>query len=75
MVSSQLLNTTGRLETVSLITISNKDTLPQISIFWGGFQWLVLEAERNQFDTDIGILARDEGSFALLNGSYRCLRL
>lgn len=30
----------------------------------GGFQWVVLEAERNQFDSNTGVLARDEGSLA-----------
>lgn len=59
------------LETVSVIMISNKDTLPQVYICWEGFQRFVLEAERNWFDTNIGVLARDEGSFALLNGDYR----
>lgn len=64
MVSSQPLTTTRGLETVSVIMISNKDALPQVYIFWGGFQWRVLEAERNRFDSNAGVLAGDEGSLA-----------
>lgn len=64
MVSSQPLTTTRGLETVSVIMISNKDALQQVYIFWGGFQWCVLEAERNRFDSNTGVLARDVGSLA-----------
>jgi hypothetical protein len=44
MVSSKPLTTTRKVETVSVIMISNEDILPQVYIFWGGFQWFVLEA-------------------------------
>lgn len=70
MVSSQPLTTTRGLETVSVIMISNKDALPQVYIFWGGFQWCVLEAERNRFDSNTGVFWQGMRE-ALLGGGYR----